>query len=85
MPQKKEVLIKCDMIPEQKEIYDRTVKVFAQRLKEEGSEILKSGGSSMLMQMRKIANHPLLLRNHFSDQVLRKMAVKIAKVFFMLS
>lgn len=79
LPKKAEELIKCEMTPEQKESYDDLVKNFSQRIKEEGNEILKAGGASMLMQLRKMANHPLLLRNHFTDEILRKMAKQIAK------
>ncbi len=80
LPKKKEQLLKCDMTHEQKDHYDTTVKTFAKRLKEEGNQMLKSGGASILMQMRKISNHPLLLRIHFTDDKLRKMAKLIAKV-----
>ncbi|XP_052088062.1 SWI/SNF-related matrix-associated actin-dependent regulator of chromatin subfamily A containing DEAD/H box 1A-like isoform X5 [Mytilus californianus] len=79
LPKKSEELIRCEMTSEQKISYEQTVKTFAQRLKEEGNEILKGGGASILMQLRKIANHPLLLRNHFSDDKLRKMSKIIAK------
>ncbi|CAG2252996.1 SMARCAD1 [Mytilus edulis] len=79
LPKKSEELIRCEMTPEQKISYDQTVKTFAQRLKEEGNDMLKGGGASILMQLRKIANHPLLLRNHFSDDKLRKMSKIIAK------
>ena len=32
------------------------------------------------MELRKIANHPLLVRHHYNDEKLRAMAVDILKV-----
>ena len=37
--------------------------------------------SNILMLLRKAANHPLLLRNHFNDSILLKMAKKYCKVW----
>lgn len=36
--------------------------------------------SNILMLLRKAANHPLLLRSHYKDDVLFKMAKKYCKV-----
>lgn len=32
----------------------------------------------MMMDMRKLANHPLLLRYHYTNDVVRKMASRLA-------
>jgi SWI/SNF-related matrix-associated actin-dependent regulator 1 of chromatin subfamily A len=68
------------MTSDQKENYDYLVKNFSQRITEEGNDIMKAGGASMLMQLRKMANHPLLLRNHFTNEKIHQMAKLIAKV-----
>lgn len=79
LPKKSEELIRCEMTNDQKENYDYLVKNFSQRIKEEGNDIMKAGGASMLMQLRKMANHPLLLRNHFTNEKLHIMSKLIAK------
>ena len=35
---------------------------------------------SVIMELRKIANHPLLVRHHYNNEKLRAMAVDILKV-----
>ena len=35
---------------------------------------------SVLTQLRKAANHPLLLRSHYSDDVIASMSTEILKV-----
>ena len=37
-------------------------------------------GSAMLMQLRKAANHPLLHRSHYTDQLIDKMAADLCQV-----
>lgn len=36
-------------------------------------------GMAMTMQLRKLANHPLLLRYHYTDDQLRKIAAFLAR------
>ncbi|XP_071455497.1 SWI/SNF-related matrix-associated actin-dependent regulator of chromatin subfamily A containing DEAD/H box 1 homolog [Hetaerina americana] len=38
-----------------------------------------ASGMSVMMQLRKLANHPLLVRNIYSDEIVREMAVKLQK------
>ena len=35
---------------------------------------------AVLTNLRKAANHPLLLRNHYSDNIIAKMSIDILKV-----
>lgn len=37
---------------------------------------------SVIMELRKIANHPLLVRHHYTNEKLRAMAVDILKVLW---
>ncbi|KAK3091472.1 hypothetical protein FSP39_020046 [Pinctada imbricata] len=77
LPQKTEVIEYCELLPDQREVYDRLVANFSAAIADDS--VRETRGASMLMQLRKAANHPLLIRNHFSDDVLQKMAKKIAK------
>ena len=40
---------------------------------------------SVIMELRKIANHPLLVRHHYHNEKLRAMAVDILKVLCIYS
>ncbi|KAL4002659.1 SNF2 N-terminal domain family protein [Acanthocheilonema viteae] len=62
LPKKKDRVIKCPMITVQKEIYTNLVREF--RLLESNGE---KYSSSPLMQLRQVANHPLLYRRLYDD------------------
>ena len=73
------------MSPSQQELYDRLVTKYSLEISEAGAEDgseanSTAGGVGIFMQFRKVANHPLLLRNLFKDSKLRKMAKAVAKV-----
>ena len=36
-------------------------------------------GTGMLMELRKVANHPLLIRNYYNDKLLKQMAATLVK------
>ena len=44
-----------------------------------GKELTKS--MTVLTNLRKAANHPLLLRNHYSDDIIASMSTEILKVY----
>ncbi|EFO23163.2 SNF2 family domain-containing protein [Loa loa] len=71
LPKKKDRVIKCPMITEQKEIYTDLIREF---------RLLESNGekyiSSPLMQLRQVANHPLLYRRLYNDD----KVIQIAKI-----
>ncbi|CAG9532386.1 unnamed protein product [Cercopithifilaria johnstoni] len=71
LPKKKDLVIKCPMITVQKEIYMDLVREF--RLLESNGE---KYSSSPLMQLRQVANHPLLYRRLYDDD----KVIQIAKV-----
>lgn len=72
------------MDTDQNKVYKGLVHKFKTAVKKR-QEALKKGeevggqDGSMLMDLRKAANHPLLLRNHYDDKLLRKMAKAVAK------
>lgn len=79
LPPKTERIERCSMIPLQQELYDGLLSKYMTISDDEESE-KGGGGVGIFMQFRKAANHPLLLRNRYTDSILKKMAAKIAKV-----
>ncbi|XP_055541042.1 SWI/SNF-related matrix-associated actin-dependent regulator of chromatin subfamily A containing DEAD/H box 1 homolog [Wyeomyia smithii] len=77
LPAKTEKIIKATMLDSQREKYNTLVSEYqeATGLYKAYSEI---SGMSIMMDMRKLANHPLLLRYYFSDADVRKIARKLA-------
>uniref|UniRef100_A0A0R3RQJ2 SWI/SNF-related matrix-associated actin-dependent regulator of chromatin subfamily A containing DEAD/H box 1 homolog n=1 Tax=Elaeophora elaphi TaxID=1147741 RepID=A0A0R3RQJ2_9BILA len=71
LPAKRDRVIKCPMITVQKEIYTTLVHEF--RLLEANGE---KYSSSPLMQLRQVANHPLLYRRLYDDD----KVIQIAKI-----
>uniref|UniRef100_A0A183CXI1 Helicase ATP-binding domain-containing protein n=1 Tax=Gongylonema pulchrum TaxID=637853 RepID=A0A183CXI1_9BILA len=71
LPKKHDTVVRCAMIPEQKEIYVDLVREFRE-LELNGEKYT----SSRLMQLRQIANHPLLYRRFYQDE----KVIQIAKV-----
>ncbi|XP_059154555.1 SWI/SNF-related matrix-associated actin-dependent regulator of chromatin subfamily A containing DEAD/H box 1A-like isoform X2 [Physella acuta] len=78
LPKKTERIEKCCMIPAQQDLYDRLVTKYSQELKDD-EDTSTIGGVGIFMQFRKAANHPLLLRNLYTDDQLKKMAKDIAR------
>ncbi|XP_014783505.1 SWI/SNF-related matrix-associated actin-dependent regulator of chromatin subfamily A containing DEAD/H box 1 [Octopus bimaculoides] len=75
MPPKVEEVLYCQMIPDQQEQYENMINQFTK-------EVDNADGNTrqcMLMQLRKLANHPLLQRRHFTNSLLRSMSTAIAK------
>ncbi|CAI9739166.1 SNF-related matrix-associated actin-dependent regulator of chromatin subfamily A containing DEAD H box 1- [Octopus vulgaris] len=75
MPPKVEEVLYCQMIPDQQEQYENMINQFTK-------EVDNADGNTrqcMLMQLRKLANHPLLQRRHFNNSLLRSMSTAIAK------
>ncbi|KAK9448778.1 SNF2 family N-terminal domain-containing protein [Limtongia smithiae] len=83
LPKKHHRVEYCDMVLEQKEIYETELeesrKVIAAR--EAGKVLTKNdrASSNVLMRLRKAALHPLLFRRHYDEKMLRKMAKDIMK------
>lgn len=63
----------------QKEKYQGVVDYYSARKKENNGETMADfSGSSIMMDMRKIANHPILHRHYFTDDKIRSFAKKLA-------
>uniref|UniRef100_A0A182Q7M2 SWI/SNF-related matrix-associated actin-dependent regulator of chromatin subfamily A containing DEAD/H box 1 homolog n=1 Tax=Anopheles farauti TaxID=69004 RepID=A0A182Q7M2_9DIPT len=77
LPPKTEHVIKTPMIDSQKEKYNEIVTQYqnATGVIKDNTEI---SGMSIMMDMRKLANHPLLLRYYYSDDDVRGIARKLA-------
>lgn len=76
LPAKHDLVVKVDLTEEQRQLYNDNFVNCSRRFRE------SDGGSqysNILMLLRKAANHPLLLRNHFNDSILLKMAKKYCK------
>ena len=75
LPKKEEEVKYCPLLPSQQELYNSLLQKFSQEV--EGAP---GGGIAMFMQLRKAANHPLLIRSHYDDRRLLQMANALAKV-----
>ncbi|XP_048478560.1 SWI/SNF-related matrix-associated actin-dependent regulator of chromatin subfamily A containing DEAD/H box 1 homolog isoform X1 [Plutella xylostella] len=77
LPKKTNHMELCAMSERQEILYKNLIAGFAAK---DGTihATTEQSGMSMMMDMRKLANHPLLLRFHYSDATLRKMAALLA-------
>ncbi|KAJ4439324.1 hypothetical protein ANN_07446 [Periplaneta americana] len=79
LPTKTDATLLCPLTPSQREKYDDLIQTFSQQSAQEltGSNGELSG-MAMMMQLRKMANHPVLLRYHFTDDQLEDIAKRLA-------
>uniref|UniRef100_A0A182JM75 SWI/SNF-related matrix-associated actin-dependent regulator of chromatin subfamily A containing DEAD/H box 1 homolog n=1 Tax=Anopheles atroparvus TaxID=41427 RepID=A0A182JM75_ANOAO len=77
LPPKKDIVLKTPMIDSQREKYNETVNEYqkATGVIKDNTEI---SAMSIMMDLRKLANHPLLLRYYYSDEDVRGIARKLA-------
>ncbi|XP_055643899.1 SWI/SNF-related matrix-associated actin-dependent regulator of chromatin subfamily A containing DEAD/H box 1 homolog [Toxorhynchites rutilus septentrionalis] len=77
LPPKTENIVKVPMLDSQKEKYLSLVSEY-----QNDTGVIRStteiSGMAIMMDMRKLANHPLLLRYYFTDAEVRKIARKLA-------
>ena len=66
LPHKKDEIIRCTLIEKQQSMYNKLVAQFSA----EASEITDVNGTGMMMQLRKLANHPLLIRDYYDENKL---------------
>ena len=72
LPEKVDTVYKCPLAFEQRELYDDLVKKYTDVVKDPN---LKTGsGASVLMDLRKAANHHLLHRIQYTDDKMRQMS-----------
>ncbi|XP_053202570.1 SWI/SNF-related matrix-associated actin-dependent regulator of chromatin subfamily A containing DEAD/H box 1-like [Panonychus citri] len=92
LPNKTEHIKKCPMENEQEFKYMELVENYTREYRYSGKNIYENGGdepdesfvkyrkgAAMLMELRKAANHPLLLRRYYDLSKLREMAKIIVK------
>ncbi|XP_022248336.1 SWI/SNF-related matrix-associated actin-dependent regulator of chromatin subfamily A containing DEAD/H box 1-like [Limulus polyphemus] len=82
LPTKHEEIIYRPLSDVQKDHYNRLVARLSKEVQEgrDGNrDNVNKSNAGMMMQLRKAANHPLLFRNHYTDEIIRKMAREIMK------
>lgn len=75
LPKKTEKIIKIQLLPEQKEQYQHLIEEY----KNIDGEEWTGRGTTIMMDMRKLANHPLLLRFYFTDDKVREISRVLAR------
>lgn len=82
LPEKTDEIVICDMTPSQEAKYNSLVDFYRKRREEmDLKEEKKSAGLlDALMELRKTANHPLLVRNLYTDEKIKEMANIIVEV-----
>ncbi|XP_029164330.1 SWI/SNF-related matrix-associated actin-dependent regulator of chromatin subfamily A containing DEAD/H box 1 homolog [Nylanderia fulva] len=75
LPYKKDEIIRCALVEKQQSMYNKLVAQFSA----EASEIDGVNGIGMVMQLRKLANHPLLVRDYYDEKKLRALANRLVK------
>lgn len=76
LPPKKELLEKIKLLPSQKQQYQALVDEYKNI---SSIESYMGRGTTIMMDMRKLANHPLLLRFYFTDAKLHDIAKVLAR------
>ncbi|XP_071878921.1 SWI/SNF-related, matrix-associated actin-dependent regulator of chromatin, subfamily a, containing DEAD/H box 1 [Bombus fervidus] len=75
LPEKTERVIKCPMIEKQRKMYTNLVAEFSA----EADQSTEVNGIGMMMQLRKLANHPLLVRDYYNESKLKIISSRLAK------
>lgn len=77
LPKKTEIVEKIQLLPDQKRKYQGIIDEY--KNVDLSSDYYVGRGSSIMMDMRKLANHPLLMRYYFSDARLHEIAKVLAR------
>lgn len=75
LPEKNERVIKCPMIEKQQKMYTNLVAEFSA----EADQSTEVNGIGMMMQLRKLANHPLLVRDYYNESKLKIISSRLVK------
>lgn len=67
LPKKNEEVMRISMIEKQKEMYGNLLSEFS----DEANKNNIINGVGMMMQLRKLANHPLLFRSYYTEDKLK--------------
>lgn len=76
LPKKTDLVVTVSMAPTQKEHYEQLVASY-KNIGSEGGE--QYNGMSIMTDLRKLSNHPLLMRYHYDVEQLNEIAVLLAK------
>ncbi|NWX92373.1 SMRCD regulator, partial [Nothoprocta pentlandii] len=76
LPPKRDVIELCDMSEKQEQMYSDLVNKLKKTI---NSNEKNSDMGNVMMQLRKMANHPLLHRHYFTDDKLRSMSTLMLK------
>lgn len=67
LPYKKDEIMRCTLTKKQQSMYNKLIAQFSA----EANEITDVNGTGMMMQLRKLANHPLLVRDYYDEEKLQ--------------
>jgi SWI/SNF-related matrix-associated actin-dependent regulator of chromatin subfamily A containing DEAD/H box 1 len=93
LPSKIQVLENCTATPVQRELYQRVLRDSKKEQSDPSAEVSKMSRSkigafsnakqltNVMMQLRKVANHPLLMRSIYTDDKLKVISKNIMRVF----
>lgn len=76
LPKKESFIVKVPLTETQKQYYHELVDYYSNKKGEICSG--DRAGSTIMMEMRKVANHPLLMRYYFSDDTLHDLSERLA-------
>ncbi|XP_043481761.1 SWI/SNF-related matrix-associated actin-dependent regulator of chromatin subfamily A containing DEAD/H box 1 homolog [Leptopilina heterotoma] len=74
LPKKSEEVMRVPMIEKQKEMYRNLLSEFS----DEANKHNVINGVGMMMQLRKLANHPLLFRSYYTEDKLKTISKRLA-------
>ena len=80
LPKKETLVMRVPMAFEQQDLYDELLAELASDVENETSGKDSGKGASMMMALRKAANHHLLHRRQFDDAKLKYMAERLVQV-----
>ncbi|XP_024941771.1 SWI/SNF-related matrix-associated actin-dependent regulator of chromatin subfamily A containing DEAD/H box 1 homolog isoform X2 [Cephus cinctus] len=75
LPPKSDKVIHCPLIEKQRNMYENLVAEFSAEA-DQNNEV---NGIGMMMQLRKLANHPLLIRDYYNEKKLKLISKRLAK------
>ncbi|XP_043253834.1 SWI/SNF-related matrix-associated actin-dependent regulator of chromatin subfamily A containing DEAD/H box 1 homolog [Colletes gigas] len=75
LPEKTDRVIRCPMTKRQQKLYQNLIEEFSA----EADQSTEVNGVGMMIQLRKLANHPLLARDQFNESKLKLISDRLAK------
>ncbi|XP_028409911.1 SWI/SNF-related matrix-associated actin-dependent regulator of chromatin subfamily A containing DEAD/H box 1-like [Dendronephthya gigantea] len=78
LPDKQEHLVECDVPSRQRKVYNENFNSFCKIMRSTETKD-PAKGFGLIIELRKAANHSLLIRSHYTDDMLNKMAQNYCK------